>query len=618
MHYRSVEVLDNHAGEADGLMTGPVSGGMRSRRDRKSISWTNICLVVLVVTQVITLVILFTKFSNSPVTFNNLTASSASEGDGPTYDPNKDPNLDENLENLEKDNYSHPFPDITLGQVVMSMPGHKLNIPHITPRENQEFRGTCWDFATIGILEWSYRQNGILKGWLKPAEYVAFSEQAYGAVVVDRCQKYPQLCLIPDDDIWLGTTEGGEIPLLQSLPNMGNVILPTTVCPYTSTEGQDTDCPGLAEALKNNPVNFTLKKMETLYEVEAIKKHLRKNGRVLGFSSAMTTVQYFKPCLGKYVQDNYKKCRRDENGQCPVMCPIDRFPPNTCCIAEKYPNYNREGEFYSRGATDFLDGGHAMQIVGYNDNFVTVDGEEGGFILKNNWLTNASHSIGYFMQVISRWDENILCPNSANPRNWYCCPTLEDCLSKKTKLYAQITQQPRELECISDKHCIVSPDITYFVKNYTVVGDNMHVICLFRYNEAHQRRGEKVHGVETCLMPLVLDKLADLLQPRKMMLNHPDHCGFYFWPYSMVKSVWSRFGNSYATDFEIEWHESSYLANARKYPGLDYSHLRASTRIQNYITFNGPIPYEHIKQPSQAQIDAARRVHDREYNPNPP
>ena len=37
-----------------------------------------------------------------------------------------------------------------------------------------------WDFATIAMLEHSYRLQGIAKGWLQPNEYVRFSEQAYG------------------------------------------------------------------------------------------------------------------------------------------------------------------------------------------------------------------------------------------------------------------------------------------------------------------------------------------------------------------------------------------------------------------------------------------------------
>jgi hypothetical protein len=71
-----------------------------------------------------------------------------------------------------------------------------------------------------------------------------------------------------------------------------------------------------------------------------------------------------------------------------------------------------------------------MLLVGYNDNYVTESGDVGGFILKNNWA-GGSHSVDYWMQEISRWDESRICPNSINPRNWYDCKSIENCLSPK-------------------------------------------------------------------------------------------------------------------------------------------------------------------------------------------
>lgn len=53
----------------------------------------------------------------------------------------------------------------------------KFAVDYVTPRQDQAHRGTCWDFATIGFLEQSYRENGVLNGWLAEDEYVAFSEQ---------------------------------------------------------------------------------------------------------------------------------------------------------------------------------------------------------------------------------------------------------------------------------------------------------------------------------------------------------------------------------------------------------------------------------------------------------
>jgi hypothetical protein len=63
-----------------------------------------------------------------------------------------------------------------VGRLPMSMLPSKFAVDYVTPRQDQAMRGTCWDFATIGFLEQSYRENGIKNGWLERDEYVAFSE----------------------------------------------------------------------------------------------------------------------------------------------------------------------------------------------------------------------------------------------------------------------------------------------------------------------------------------------------------------------------------------------------------------------------------------------------------
>ncbi|OQS03644.1 hypothetical protein THRCLA_21113 [Thraustotheca clavata] len=40
----------------------------------------------------------------------------------------------------------------------------KLSVDFVTPYKNQVYRSTCWDFTTIGVLEHSYRLNGIKHG----------------------------------------------------------------------------------------------------------------------------------------------------------------------------------------------------------------------------------------------------------------------------------------------------------------------------------------------------------------------------------------------------------------------------------------------------------------------
>ena len=141
---------------------------------------------------------------------------------------------------------------------------HKLALEHVTPRVDQMQRGTCWDFATMGMLEHSYRANGVANGWLKDDEYLRLSEQACqfvlyrsllfsssvvrmptlllhlylhfcrrcgcaGAVpseisaaarsgsslmCVDCAQKRPRTCVIPGDAIWMNSTGTVCLPSL--------------------------------------------------------------------------------------------------------------------------------------------------------------------------------------------------------------------------------------------------------------------------------------------------------------------------------------------------------------------------------------------------------------------
>lgn len=53
--------------------------------------------------------------------------------------------------------------------------------------------------------------------------------------------------------------------------------------------------------------------------------------------------------------------------------------------------------------------------MGYNDAFLTREGFTGGLIVKNSWAdgaTQGSHSLAYWMQEVSDWEERSVCPNS--------------------------------------------------------------------------------------------------------------------------------------------------------------------------------------------------------------
>ncbi|KAL4152074.1 hypothetical protein PRNP1_009009 [Phytophthora ramorum] len=310
------------------------------------------------------------------------------------------------------------------GLIPMALLPSKFAVDFVTPRQDQAYRGTCWDFATIGFLEQSYRAHGVRKGWLKPNEYVAFSEQAYGVEILQLCtgdadSQQQKDCRVAGDEMWMNSTEGGEVPELYYLQNgLKESVFPQSVCEYYAEDGNDMLCPGLQAAqTAGNPLKFELSSMTTKYEDMSVREHLVRKNQAMPLSTPIAMVTHYYPCIGAFSNDRH--CQPET---C-TLCPGD-MATTTCCIPLKGGrNRNMEGEFFShRGMS--IEGGHAMLLVGYNDAFLTRAGFTGGLIVKNSWADGpyqGSHSLAYWMQEVSDWEERSVCPNSYNPFNWYQC-----------------------------------------------------------------------------------------------------------------------------------------------------------------------------------------------------
>ncbi|RHZ12188.1 hypothetical protein DYB26_003256 [Aphanomyces astaci] len=370
----------------------------------------------------------------------------------------------------------------------------KFAVQHVTPRQDQAHRGTCWDFATIAYLEWSYRANGVANGWLKAEEYVAFSEQ-----------------------IWNHTTEGGEdYDLYYLRDGLKNSVLPTAVCPYFK-QGNEDVCPGLDAALEHNPVQFEVK----VQPIPTLQLFTQK--KALSIGTPVVSVSHYYPCIGPFLSDPH--CQKDKD-TC-TLCPSD-LSQTTCCVpSHGGHNPNMEGEFFAHSRMSYS-GGHAMHLVGYNDAFRNHEGEVGGFILKNSWAdsqTRGSHSLKWWLQEISDWEERTICPNSYNsPTNWYACggtdnnadlvsPTnatatvvynkgIEDCLTDTTRMFAKTNVQTLDLKCSDATQCKVSDDVTYYVRNTTDWGDRMTLMCVWEHD------AKTGSARDFCLIPMLEQNLA--------------------------------------------------------------------------------------------------------------
>ena len=273
----------------------------------------------------------------------------------------------------------------------------KVGVEGVTPVALQMARGTCWIFAAVAVMEHSYRQQGVAKGYLKPEQYVRLSEQAYGIAVLDACATLTEVgsesCLI-GDEVWVGNqlrpidTRGGSATMIYWLQQLEKgAAMPHSVCPYTPSPGKDHHCPGLKLAADSTPLHFETHSIDNYFDREAIKAALREKQRVMAFSTGMVTVRYLLPCTRETM--GALQCDPDDKRQC-VACPLEpTFGGVDCCVSSERESNTMGGEFFRLPEIShpplIFEGGHAMALAGYSDTFRTRHGFVGGYILKNSW-----------------------------------------------------------------------------------------------------------------------------------------------------------------------------------------------------------------------------------------
>eukprot|EP01029_Cantina_marsupialis_P017352 TRINITY_DN38_c0_g1_i1.p1 TRINITY_DN38_c0_g1~~TRINITY_DN38_c0_g1_i1.p1 ORF type:complete len:471 (-),score=129.10 TRINITY_DN38_c0_g1_i1:431-1843(-) len=450
----------------------------------------------------------------------------------------------------------------------------------------------CWDFSTVGLIEQQYRKNGIEKGFLKPEEYVKFSEQAYGISVAKECLKDPSKCDFNGDEIYKGDTEGGEIAQLYYFRNaLEKQILPHEVCPYVSTEDPKTDlkCPGMDDALKKNPIDMTVKSFKTIYDLDSLKQELVEKNNSLGFTTPVARNYVFYP-QGDEADAIIKKynlsCLNDK-----VPCPLDGHYPTQMCwrCADGYTDF--DGDFKEE-ADISLAGGHGMNIVGYNDDFMTTEGHQGILIIRNNWSdgnNRGSHTVDYFAQRISHQDDEYVCPNAHFPQNWYKCADKDACFSPDAEETATAMTQPLSLACsaegIKTGACSADTDVVYYTSTQRLELDDLNVYCFHEYNT----KTKVFIANNLCLEPLAEGTIGTLFNPtKKDLINDADRCGFYIMSYHTYLEWQGRFHDMFVNSVDLEFSDASYAAHQDS--SKSYDLVKKSTSKQNVYKFNGPFP----------------------------
>ena len=488
---------------------------------------------------------------------------------------------------------------------------HKFAITGVTPTDFQMNRGDCWLFATVGLLEDSYRRYGVARGWLKPDEYLHMSRQAFGVAVLDACMHHNSACAFDGDAIYTGnSTTGGEVELIYYLKEIGAAALPWSVCPYqqksdwdpkTKTGLSDRLCVGRAEAMKVNPLKFNVRALKSYYNRMDIKHALVSGQRALSLSTAMIVVPYLLPCTAE-TKDHYR-CNPDgpfgdEYGQC-RPCPLERaYTGVSCCVEVNRSQYNLKGEWFHRpGEAIIKEGGHSIAIVGWNDHYKTETGLQGGWVIRNSWEdgfslahgspVRGSRTLDWFMQRHGDLDERTICPNSVDPRMWYPCKDLKTCRDPETAMFAKSAHQAFHLECreVSDFYiaggCRKGEKL--YLKDqgggqgFVAWGGGLSVACFVR----------AASGEEFCLPPMPIDDLGTIVKPveAEAQLNRADLCGFYFVPYDTLETIEAELGGVWVSDFDIEWAPQSYAANQHlpAAKGKDYRSEEHTSELQSPI-----------------------------------
>ncbi|KAH7818126.1 putative hect e3 ubiquitin [Monocercomonoides exilis] len=554
-----------------------------------------------------------------------------------------------------------------------------MSIPH----KDQAHRGTCWAQALVGSLEHSYRENGIKRGFLVKDEYVPFSVQAFGLEIVKECQKPENMKIC--EEVGAGplrnTTQGGESAWIFYLPNLYTKLYPESLCAYKPTVKEEWDCPNLNESTKGtNPVRFTVRAMDTTYSVEDTKQLLLKKKEPLLISTALPSNVFYIPCNvgAKGENDAYSKFCETTTDRVPCPYYINKVRNDDQCLKMEEEDFiSPDGEWTS--FSPFVSvGGHEMKIVGFNDEWVTHDGKKGGFILENSWATG-SHSIAFWMQKRSAWNERMVCPNSMDFQNWFACASMDeeeggetyenenrktngkdDSFERNWKLnrntvssikklqrkqlnemrkhphandianmYAKrlihhrqhmnannktntdkidismcldansmdhvidVMRQPTEFECTDTGAEITGCDNgkkRYFFIGNTI--DKNHLVNLY-FASVSREDTKQVEMFSVNGIPVTqVEKLFHPIKEQsKRLANEVDNCGYNMMPYSFLDVGARRCGTWESNYLEVEWEDSSYLANKKSYPQYDYSWLEKSQTKQKEWQFEGPFPF---------------------------
>lgn len=404
-------------------------------------------------------------------------------------------------------------------------------------------------------------------------------------------------------------------------------VLPESVCPYRFKPDPLPEnwtyfwCPGMEDALKpnQNPIKWTVKGIESAYNLQGAKELLVKANRALGIGAPLPELIYWVPCEGSPFAES-EDCKA-HTYQCPEYGSAGQ---DKYCHKLMMDAREQDGVFLASLDPKFMGelGGHAMNIVGYNDEWLfrnrfqtpeMTAQMKGGLILHNSWR-GEGHSVKYLMGLESEENENVRCPNHLSPMNWI--PAELKCVEEQ----AQAGKIDHKLDCSGDLKRVRGKGITngadlLYCKNAAHCDTSkMYVLERFGNDVNVKPTATGLHQIGV----IEIDNTTNPYTVRRMDIvdapfwamsqyfapitetfvpNNEDECGYWMLPYQTLENMqrlnWDLLDNFRVFDIEVEFAEHSY-AKSEKSKSYNTTLLQQSTKERKPIDFDGPIPYQYI------------------------
>ena len=465
---------------------------------------------------------------------------------------------------------------------------------YLLPVHDQGHRGTCWAWSSIYILESQYRAQGIRQGFLKRNEFVPFSTEAFVTTMSALCQASPNKTCCRGSPRAKNESSGGWaedlIDYTAFFPVFQRSILPESVCRYHNNETHQFHCPDLGSEIQRNPISYDIVSYAFRSGISNIKELLVSAERPLVFSLPMPYQRYWFYCDNPLVKDD-ESCRHK----------LFTCDGKSC-------NFHDYGvfKFSDTGLVHYPDGetvpggGHAVALVGYNDEFVIrkagdvlgLKKVKGGFILRNSWGPRG-HSYQYLMEQISDDQEELLCPNEGDATRWSAVSS--ECITT-TKNITQCNGDV--LVCVNKTHCNVN-------HTYALIGDGNTSRAMVKHNELGTpiaRVAEVTNGTVTIkdIDTVPFHFIFYAFQKVNRINNTDPRCGYLFLSYDTFEKLLAHAGRTAseitACDIELNFAPSSYHRSGF---WRDYSHVKKSLRTFNTLDVQNPFEPVTIEPPEK-------------------